>query len=197
MASRIRSCDVASAIGRSSEKLRRSPFTEYCRAGNVTLRPPPVRRSHTLKPISFSPSRIPSVKWSSASASLPGGLLFSFGVIFTITMTLRRLALTHLLLALRIRCGRERSKARPARVLKGEAPSHWTTKACSWAQGPRQMEQEADVNRGCRASTSARGESAQEQHVGDGQLARMREGEDRSRGAQRRKPRCRAAVEPE
>ena len=76
MSSRIRSCAVASAIGRSSAKLRRSPLTEYCRAGNVTFRPPPVRRSHTPKPISFRPSNTPSVKCSSASASLPGGFCF-------------------------------------------------------------------------------------------------------------------------
>ena len=67
-----------STIGRSSAKLRRSPLTEYCRAGNVTLRPP-VLRSQTAKPISFSPSSGPPEKCSSASASLPGGLPLSFG----------------------------------------------------------------------------------------------------------------------
>src|SRR6187401_2369523 len=76
-------------MGRSREKLRRSPLTEYWRAGKVTLRPPPVRRSQTAKPISFNPSSGPSVKWSSASASLPGGLFLSFGVILTITAFLR------------------------------------------------------------------------------------------------------------
>ena len=33
-------CAVVSTIGRSSAKLRRSPLTLYCRAGNVTFRPP-------------------------------------------------------------------------------------------------------------------------------------------------------------
>ena len=74
--SRTRSCAAASAIGRSSAKLRRSPLTEYWRAGNVTLRPLPLRRSQTANPISFKPSSTPSVKCSSASASLPGGLRF-------------------------------------------------------------------------------------------------------------------------
>ena len=77
--SRTRSCAVASATGRSSAKLRRSPLTEYWRAGNVTFRPLPLRRSQTAKPISLSPSSGPSVKCSSASASLPGGLPLSFG----------------------------------------------------------------------------------------------------------------------
>jgi hypothetical protein len=48
-------CAVASVVGRSNAKLRRSPLTEYWRAGNVTLRPPPVRRSQIAKPISFYP----------------------------------------------------------------------------------------------------------------------------------------------
>ena len=43
---------------RRSAKLRRSPFTAYWRAGNVTLRPAPVRRSQMPKPISFSAARI-------------------------------------------------------------------------------------------------------------------------------------------
>ena len=74
---RTRSCDAASPMGRSSAKLRRSPLTAYWRAGNVTLRPLPLRRSHTANPISFKPSSTPSVKCSSASASLPGGLPLS------------------------------------------------------------------------------------------------------------------------
>jgi hypothetical protein len=56
MRSRIVSCAVLSTIGRSSAKLRRSPFTAYWRAGNNTLRPRPSRRSQTLKPINFSPA---------------------------------------------------------------------------------------------------------------------------------------------
>src|SRR5688500_20128622 len=35
--------------------------------------------------MSLSPSRAPSVKWSSASASLPGGFCLSFAIILTIT----------------------------------------------------------------------------------------------------------------
>src|SRR5688572_22926337 len=66
-------------MGRSSEKLRRSPLTEYWRAGNVTFRPP-VLRSQTANPTSLSPSSGPPEKCSSASASLPGGLPLSFGV---------------------------------------------------------------------------------------------------------------------
>jgi hypothetical protein len=42
-------------MGRKSAKLRRSPLTAYWRAGKVTLRPPPLRRSQTEKPISFKP----------------------------------------------------------------------------------------------------------------------------------------------
>ena len=75
---------VASSIGRSSAKLRRSPLTEYWRAGKVTLRPVPVLRSQIPKPISFSPSSGPSVKCSSASASLPGGFPLSFGRILIV-----------------------------------------------------------------------------------------------------------------
>ena len=53
--SRRRSWAVESVIGRSSAKLRRSPLTEYWRAGNVTFRPLPLRRSQTAKPTSFKP----------------------------------------------------------------------------------------------------------------------------------------------
>src|SRR5439155_17496218 len=82
--SRTRFCALASTIGRSSAKLRRSPLTAYWRAGNVTLRPPaPPRLSHTLNPSSFKPSSTPLVKCSSASASLPGGFPRSLGVILT------------------------------------------------------------------------------------------------------------------
>src|SRR3954453_21325836 len=77
----MRFCPVLSTIGRSSENDRRSPPTENERAGNVTLRPPPGLRSHTEKPISFKPSSGPWVKYSSASASFPGGLAFSFNTI--------------------------------------------------------------------------------------------------------------------
>src|SRR5471032_629828 len=83
-------------MGRSSAKERRSPLTLYWRAGNVTLRlPPPAPRriSQIEKPISFKPSSGPSVKWISASASFPGGLPRSFGVILTVMMCfLRRLS---------------------------------------------------------------------------------------------------------
>ena len=77
-------------IGRSSAKLRRSPLTLYCRAGNVTLCPPapPPRRSQMEKPISFKPSSGPSVKCSSASATFPGGFPLSFGVILTVMAAL-------------------------------------------------------------------------------------------------------------
>ena len=48
-ASRIRSrilfCAVVSTISRKSATERRSPLTAYCRAGNVTFRPLPPRRS--------------------------------------------------------------------------------------------------------------------------------------------------------
>src|SRR3954469_4679804 len=77
----MRFCPVLSTIGRRSENERRSPPTENERAGKVTLRPPPVLRSHTEKPISFNPSSGPWVKYSSASASFPGGLAFSFNTI--------------------------------------------------------------------------------------------------------------------
>ena len=49
------------------------------RAGNVTLRPLPLRRSQTANPISFKPSSAPSVKCSSASASLPWRVAFVVG----------------------------------------------------------------------------------------------------------------------
>ena len=58
-----RGCGPAPWCRRSAaaaQKLRRSPLTEYCRAGNVTFRPLPVLRSQTAKPISFSPSSGPS-----------------------------------------------------------------------------------------------------------------------------------------
>jgi len=52
----------------------------------ATLRPLPPRLSQMLNPISFKPSSCPSVKCSSASASLPGGLPLSLGTIFTTMM---------------------------------------------------------------------------------------------------------------
>src|SRR5471032_1504400 len=82
-------------MGRSSANERRSPLTLYWRAGNVTFRlpPPAPRRSSQIeKTISFKPSSGPSVKWISASASFPGELPRSFGVILTVMMCfLRRL----------------------------------------------------------------------------------------------------------
>src|SRR5436190_13938586 len=83
----IASCALCSPLaGRSSEKLRRSPFTEYCRAGNVTFFPPS-RRSHTAKPLSFIPLSGPASasKTTSASASFPAGEPCSLGMIFTDT----------------------------------------------------------------------------------------------------------------
>ena len=44
----------------------------------------PPRRSQIEKPMSFRPARTPSPKCSSASASFPGGLPLSFGVILTV-----------------------------------------------------------------------------------------------------------------
>src|SRR3954466_479709 len=84
MHSRIACASRSSFDGRNSAKLRRSPFTEYCRAGNVTFLPPS-RRSQTEKPISLRPLSGPASasKTTSASASFPGGLPFSFGMIFT------------------------------------------------------------------------------------------------------------------
>src|SRR5260221_11085895 len=88
MRSRMRSWACTSVIGRSSAKLRRSPLTAYDRAGNVTFRPLPPRRSQMLKPISFRPA---SGDWppkcNSASASLPAGLPLSFGVILTVMVS--------------------------------------------------------------------------------------------------------------
>src|SRR5439155_3641671 len=49
IASRTAFCPVVSTTGRSRAKLRRSPLIAYCRAGNVTLRPAPVRRSQIPK----------------------------------------------------------------------------------------------------------------------------------------------------
>src|ERR1700680_2119040 len=88
MRSRTASCAVVSTTGRRSAKLRRSPFTAYDRAGNVTLRPLPPRRSQMLKPMSFRPASGDSPpKCSSASASLPAGLPRSFGVILTVMVS--------------------------------------------------------------------------------------------------------------
>src|SRR5918995_6098285 len=87
MQSRIASCVVRSSVeGRSNVKLRRAPFTEYCREGNVTFFPP-ARRSQTAKPTNFIPLSGPASasKITSASASFPGGLPLSFGMIFTDT----------------------------------------------------------------------------------------------------------------
>src|ERR1700726_936170 len=84
---RIASCALSSPFeGRNSAKLRRSPFTEYCRAGNVTFLPP-LRRSQTAKPINFSPLSGPASpsKITSASASFPAGVPCWFGMIFTDT----------------------------------------------------------------------------------------------------------------
>src|SRR4029450_4839114 len=81
------SCAPCSPLaGRSSAKLRRSPFPEYCRAGNVPFLPPS-RRSHTAKPTSFIPLSGPASasKTTSASASFPAGEPCSLGMIFTDT----------------------------------------------------------------------------------------------------------------
>src|SRR5439155_4984298 len=86
IASRTAFCAVVSTTGRSRAKLRRSPLIAYCRAGNVTLRPAPVRRSQIPKPISFKPASTPSLKWSSASPSFPGGLPLSLGTILTVRL---------------------------------------------------------------------------------------------------------------
>src|SRR5437773_1842891 len=72
-------------MGRNRANVRRSPLTLYWRAGKVTLRPLPPRRSQIEKPISFMPSIGPSLKCSSASASFPGGFPLSFGVILIVT----------------------------------------------------------------------------------------------------------------
>src|SRR5687768_970702 len=71
-------------MGLRSAKLRRSPLTEYCRAGNVTLRALLARRSQIPKPISFVPAIGPSVKCSSASASLPTGFPLALSMILTV-----------------------------------------------------------------------------------------------------------------
>src|SRR5258706_9278816 len=85
MRSRIVFWAVASTIGRSNAKLRRSPLTAYERAGNVTFRPVPPRRSHTLNPINLSPASGDSpLKWSSTSASFPGGFPRSLAVILIV-----------------------------------------------------------------------------------------------------------------
>src|SRR5689334_17500570 len=86
MRSLIACASRSSLDGRNSAKLRRSPFTEYCRAGNVTFLPPS-RRSQTEKPINLRPLSGPASasKITSASASFPAGLPFSFGMIFTDT----------------------------------------------------------------------------------------------------------------
>jgi len=71
-------------MGRNRANERRSPLTEYWRAGKVTFRLPPDRRSQIANPINFNPASGPSSKWSSASASFPGGFPVSFGVFLTV-----------------------------------------------------------------------------------------------------------------
>ena len=83
----MRSWAAVSAIGRRSVNVRFSPLTEYCRAGNVTLRPEAPRRSQMPNPMSLRPSSGPPVKFNSASASLPTGLPLSFGLIFTVMLS--------------------------------------------------------------------------------------------------------------
>src|SRR3954468_10434818 len=51
-----------------------------------------------LKPISFRPASAPPMKWSSASASFPGGLPLSFGVILTVVSAVRLVCIVLLLL---------------------------------------------------------------------------------------------------
>src|SRR3954468_13101807 len=51
-----------------------------------------------LKPISFRPASAPPMKWSSASASFPGGLPLSFGVILTMVSAVRLVCIVLLLL---------------------------------------------------------------------------------------------------
>ena len=70
--------------GRSSAKLRRSPLTLYCRAGNVTVRAPS-RRSQTAKPISLRPAQRP-VGEMQLRIGFPGGLPRSWRAIFTVRL---------------------------------------------------------------------------------------------------------------
>jgi hypothetical protein len=56
---------------------------EIASGSKVTFRPRPCFVFQTEKPINLRPSSGPSAKWISASASFPGGLPRSFGVILT------------------------------------------------------------------------------------------------------------------
>ncbi len=71
--------------GHLANRSRPDARISRARAGNVTLRPPPARRSHTAKPMSVSPVNGPASasKITSASASFPGGLPVVFGRIRT------------------------------------------------------------------------------------------------------------------
>jgi hypothetical protein len=68
---------LRAGVGNGSQQREAATFTVdgILARGNVTLRPLPVRHSQTEKPISFKPSSSPSMTCSSASASLPGGLI--------------------------------------------------------------------------------------------------------------------------
>ena len=70
--SRTLSCAAVSATGRNSAKLRHSPLTLDCRAGNVTFRPDPLRRSQIAKPISFRPASGPK-KLEGLTVAIPCG----------------------------------------------------------------------------------------------------------------------------
>src|SRR4029077_2759803 len=67
-----------------------------------------------LKPISLSPSSGPSVKCSSASASFPGGLPLSFGVILIVIVAVPSWRQAHRRRASRVpACPRGRVAGRP------------------------------------------------------------------------------------
>src|SRR4029077_12013433 len=144
MRSRTAFWAVVSTTGRKSAKLRRSPFTLYCRAGNVTFRPPPPRRSQIAKPISLSPSSGPLTKWSSASASFPGGLPLSFAVILTVTVS-DWMVVCMVLLLLGTVIGSFVRSQEPSRV-------PWRTEAAAWR--PRPQASAASVSRSPGTSPS-------------------------------------------
>ena len=85
MRSRTASCAVASTTGRRSAKLRRSPFTAYWRAGNVTFRPLPTA---TLPDAEADQLQAGERRFAAevqlGVGEFPAGLPRSFGVILTV-----------------------------------------------------------------------------------------------------------------
>ena len=127
------------------------------------------------------------MKCSSASASLPGGLPLSFGVILIVTVT------APCSFAVTLAASRQGIKEMPGRRCRGRVAATLLARCGLMAVGGI-----ADAAPGAsarrRGTTTARCSAAEEQHLGERQRVGMRDGQQRRAAADRREPPRGAAV---